>query len=1025
MELFQCRSLAISLCAFPFLLLGLSGVEIEIVVVNGIDAGYGNVEVERGDNVTMRCQVSGLMHGDTFTWQYDLQDLTTRGRIAVTQELLSTSDSSWDGALVLTVSNVRDGDSGTYVCSVRRPGVETPEITAKQAFLTVYFFPGDGNPTCEPGGPVTIYFGEGTTLACWTDEGNPTVDLVISSSDLDPTMIWSKTDTDDNITKRAYWTADAFRGEFAFSCEIASSRYPGERRNCTIGPIRVEERPLPTTPQTYFSQSVSESATPALESSTTFPSLSHTNDSVANSSEVSLTIGSASTDNSVTFTRSNSPAVTVSDPSAKDMFTFGGTQSDDTSNERNLPQTTSRSDLNTIRGVSDGDPFTTSASGGYSKSEGTMTVSPVFMFNLTTLMSNLKSTSVLNTPITPPSNTETIPAETFLTARQTVHTTTTMLSTKSSPIQTHRASSSPTEKVPNEQRTAETSQIVLQSATGAIWTEEGAEQVTATLSPSTSEVVPTEARIVKTTMRVPPSTTEFVPSEQGTVGTSPGVTQFKTESTPTGERTEQITATLLSPESESVPMDALNVTTISGSTLSSTEIVPTEQSTVKTTQIELPLVTETIPIEPRTEQITTTPLSSTTEPTQTETHILQTTPRASPCTIDVVPTEQRTVKITSTVLPSGTTTESVPTELRTVRIWPVVPTSETETIRIEPRTEQITATLSSSTYEPPPTETMTLKTTLRPSSSTTEIITIKQRTAKSTQILLPSVTDALSTEDRTEQMTGTLLSSTLELIPTKRTTVETPSRARQSTNQIVPTEQRITETTPIVLPSETEGISTGLSTGKSTLPVVPTTAGMTSTEAITVKTTQITVPSTGQTSTEHGVSTFGNMPTVHFHTTETMIPTESKTPVTAPSTPASSTSQSVPTESWNVKSSEKAILTTVPTERRTELTTSSPLPGVSTSDTYEPTELTPTKPSEESKQPSPNWAIAFAVTVPPSILCLVIVVILFFKIRHMKRFEWTAATDALMSRDQQERQSERMNGTVNCASNEFIQLDKV
>ncbi|XP_022083516.1 uncharacterized protein LOC110975374 [Acanthaster planci] len=247
------RSFGLAFCVFALGLCGARGVETEIVVVNGTVAGTGNLEAEKGDNITLRCEVRGLAQGDSIVWQYDLQDLTTNGRIEVTpQALPSRVDHSLDDALVLTISHVSVRDDGTYVCLVRRPSFENPVglIDADQLTLKVYSFPDDRNPACAPNGPLTVSIGEKTTLTCSTIRGQPTVNLTISSMGSAPSsLVWSRNGNGDRISQSANWTANVSQDELVFICEITSSRYPDERRNCTMGPIRVEQSPNPTTPQ--------------------------------------------------------------------------------------------------------------------------------------------------------------------------------------------------------------------------------------------------------------------------------------------------------------------------------------------------------------------------------------------------------------------------------------------------------------------------------------------------------------------------------------------------------------------------------------------------------------------------------------------------------------------------------------------------------------------------------------------------------------------------------------------------------
>ncbi|XP_038077780.1 mucin-2-like [Patiria miniata] len=266
MEFVTLRSFGLIFCVLTLCFYGAFGVlEAQIVVVNGTEVGPGVVDAEEGDNITLRCEVRGLAQGDTITWRLNFQVLTTDGRIVITQGPLDgRGDSSTDEALTLTISHVSTRDTGRYVCEVRQQNAENPLTHAEEATLTVFSFPGDGNPACTPSGPLAVYIGDSTALTCASRRGNPPVNLTIFTLDSAPSDVaWNTTESEDTITKSKDLVINAPHADFVFICKITSPRYPDERRNCTIGPIRVEQRPQPTTPQPTFSHTPTVSETTA------------------------------------------------------------------------------------------------------------------------------------------------------------------------------------------------------------------------------------------------------------------------------------------------------------------------------------------------------------------------------------------------------------------------------------------------------------------------------------------------------------------------------------------------------------------------------------------------------------------------------------------------------------------------------------------------------------------------------------------------------------------------------------------
>ncbi len=219
---------------------------VEIFVENGdVD------NLEEGANVTMRCEGRDLGADSHVIWQHGTVNLVTSDRFTIIpEELGGRGDTSQDKACTLVISPVMEQDRGLYRCRIVENNPEFGErvIETAEVTLTVFSFPNNTNPHCSPSGPTTVRSGDVLSLTCSTYPGNPAVNVTITPSDVTfRDMQWNTvTRNEGTIVRSLNWEARLAQDGAVIHCSISSTRFPSNNRNCVIGPITVNPRPVST-----------------------------------------------------------------------------------------------------------------------------------------------------------------------------------------------------------------------------------------------------------------------------------------------------------------------------------------------------------------------------------------------------------------------------------------------------------------------------------------------------------------------------------------------------------------------------------------------------------------------------------------------------------------------------------------------------------------------------------------------------------------------------------------------------------
>ena len=171
----------------------------------------------------------------------------------VTSEVTFTASPEDHGAVyVCTVSSTVFPES-LHACyigplEVRRVLPPLPPITTSRPVGNDYYFP-DTAPICQSSSPSLITEGSTVTLSCISDPGNPPVYL-------DWAKYGSRVEASSTSTSDAFVASEVtFRAtredqDALYACYVRSSQFPDSFQSCYIGPLQIQQAPLPPSPTT-------------------------------------------------------------------------------------------------------------------------------------------------------------------------------------------------------------------------------------------------------------------------------------------------------------------------------------------------------------------------------------------------------------------------------------------------------------------------------------------------------------------------------------------------------------------------------------------------------------------------------------------------------------------------------------------------------------------------------------------------------------------------------------------------------
>ena len=194
----------------------------------------------------------------TLTWNGDIL-AGVHDDVFVAVRPASAGDNSIE--YLLTIKDVKLDEAGEYFCQVlSSPG---NEVASDSIRIGVQYFPPQ-SPTCvgpvKVGGAlsgVSVYAGVKLTLNCISVKGHPPVVIQWKTTGGDgmttaPTMFKDVViqESDDNIQAMLEWMPRLEHSGVIFTCQIQSVAFPGQVRQCVIGPLSVLPMPKDITTTT-------------------------------------------------------------------------------------------------------------------------------------------------------------------------------------------------------------------------------------------------------------------------------------------------------------------------------------------------------------------------------------------------------------------------------------------------------------------------------------------------------------------------------------------------------------------------------------------------------------------------------------------------------------------------------------------------------------------------------------------------------------------------------------------------------
>ncbi|XP_038062099.1 uncharacterized protein LOC119732596 [Patiria miniata] len=205
-----------------------------------------------GGELEMRCLATDLESNHLVEWSdrppdqvtYDHHLLTSSDEIG--RYHFHTEQTGTTLTKYFIIHDLRAEDTGEYFCNICEvtDGLKLLLSTSSVA-VSVLYFPSAPFPVCSPAGPITVDPGTELNLRCSSDSGNSAVTMEVTQT---PTRCarysWTSCSINDTVSAAALTLTVGLADDgTAFECNISSVYFPGGRRSCTIGPIRVTGAP--------------------------------------------------------------------------------------------------------------------------------------------------------------------------------------------------------------------------------------------------------------------------------------------------------------------------------------------------------------------------------------------------------------------------------------------------------------------------------------------------------------------------------------------------------------------------------------------------------------------------------------------------------------------------------------------------------------------------------------------------------------------------------------------------------------
>ncbi|XP_071792144.1 uncharacterized protein [Asterias amurensis] len=203
-----------------------------------------------GYSTALTCDVQDMGDSQIIIWNKDQKFITwgnSMGHMMSSRfELVMNDRGDNVTTYTLNINDVTRDDDGRYQCQVLQGNDDGYSAVASESLiLSVLYFPASIYPQCSVSGPLTLLTDSELSVSCMSEVGNPQISSVWTTEfstllqpvyrmDELPNMVVAQLDL--------YTTSDLDGAVYV--CRVSSPAYPNLNQNCTLGPLRVIERPI-------------------------------------------------------------------------------------------------------------------------------------------------------------------------------------------------------------------------------------------------------------------------------------------------------------------------------------------------------------------------------------------------------------------------------------------------------------------------------------------------------------------------------------------------------------------------------------------------------------------------------------------------------------------------------------------------------------------------------------------------------------------------------------------------------------